>query len=276
MAKKSNAKRSKSGTKTPTREPASEVVSRSTSPEAPVEGDDGDNNEGSPKTLRQNEDAQDAERPAIQPVETSSASIGAEGARAITEEDVTKTSKAEAAQGETPEQGGIVAAELTKQELDSSAGEAPADGDQSQDEAPPTPQVGERDPADEQVSPEGTDAPVTEHPEPISSQPDPETPTAETANSEDPSVDVNGHADDELEQHDEPEAQAEAEGDDEDENGDERIENLEAELAQTVREKEHLSTQYRTLLGKLQAMRNSLGEKLKEDAVSRRSKKSSR
>ncbi|KAG7539611.1 hypothetical protein FFLO_03487 [Filobasidium floriforme] len=61
------------------------------------------------------------------------------------------------------------------------------------------------------------------------------------------------------------EAGEEEEEDDEDqEQG--RIQALESELAQTVREKEHLSTQYRTLLGKLQAMRNSLGEKLKEDA----------
>lgn len=42
---------------------------------------------------------------------------------------------------------------------------------------------------------------------------------------------------------------------------------LEAELERTRAEKDHLSNQYRTLLGKLTAMRNSLGEKLKEDAV---------
>ncbi|RSH85847.1 uncharacterized protein EHS24_004027 [Apiotrichum porosum] len=41
---------------------------------------------------------------------------------------------------------------------------------------------------------------------------------------------------------------------------------LEAELERTRAEKDHLSNQYRTLLGKLTAMRNSLGEKLKEDA----------
>ena len=70
-------------------------------------------------------------------------------------------------------------------------------------------------------------------------------------------------------------AEADEAGGEEDEEDDEdqdqeqdRIQALESELAQTVREKEHLSTQYRTLLGKLQAMRNSLGEKLKEDAVS--------
>ena len=45
-----------------------------------------------------------------------------------------------------------------------------------------------------------------------------------------------------------------------------RIHQLQAQLDATTQEKEHLSTQYRTLLGKLQAMRNSLGEKLREDA----------
>lgn len=63
-----------------------------------------------------------------------------------------------------------------------------------------------------------------------------------------------------------------SESDDENEDPEDdqtRIQTLETDLAQTLREKEHLSTQYRTLLGKLQQMRNSLGEKLKEDAVSR-------
>jgi hypothetical protein len=43
---------------------------------------------------------------------------------------------------------------------------------------------------------------------------------------------------------------------------------LEAQLERTRAEKDQLSHQYRTLLGKLTAMRNTLGEKLKEDAVS--------
>lgn len=42
----------------------------------------------------------------------------------------------------------------------------------------------------------------------------------------------------------------------------------EGELERVRAEKDHLSHQYRSLLGKLTAMRNSLGEKLKEDAVS--------
>ena len=271
MAKKSNAKRSKSGTKTPTREPTSEVVSRSTSPEASVEGDDGDKYEGSPNVVGQSEDPQDADRPGIQPVEISSASIEAEEAQAITEEEVTKTLTAEDAERENPEQGGLVSEEAAEEQLESIAGEAPADSERTQDEASPIPQVEELNPADNEESPENTEAPVTDHPAPVSSQPDTEEPTEGNIDSEDSPVVVNGHADDEVDQHDEPEAEPEVE-DDEDETEDERIQNLEAELAQTVREKEHLSTQYRTLLGKLQAMRNSLGEKLKEDAVSRSQK----
>lgn len=42
---------------------------------------------------------------------------------------------------------------------------------------------------------------------------------------------------------------------------------LEQELAVVRQEKEVLANQYRTLLGKLTAMRSSLGEKLREDAV---------
>ena len=46
-----------------------------------------------------------------------------------------------------------------------------------------------------------------------------------------------------------------------------RIALLEDELAGTRQEKEVLGNQYRTLLGKLTAMRQSLGDKLREDAV---------
>ena len=48
----------------------------------------------------------------------------------------------------------------------------------------------------------------------------------------------------------------------------ERLAQVEAELASTKHDKEVLSGQYRGLLGKLTAMRSTLGEKLKEDAVS--------
>lgn len=48
-----------------------------------------------------------------------------------------------------------------------------------------------------------------------------------------------------------------------------RIRQLEDELEMVRGEKENLGNQYRTLLGKLTAMRKSLGDKLREDAVSR-------
>lgn len=45
---------------------------------------------------------------------------------------------------------------------------------------------------------------------------------------------------------------------------------LSTQLERALSEKEHYYNQYRSLLGKLTAMRNTLGEKLKEDAVSLR------
>ena len=50
--------------------------------------------------------------------------------------------------------------------------------------------------------------------------------------------------------------------------GDDRIQELEDELARVRDEKDALDGQYRSLLGKLTTMRKSLGEKLREDAVS--------
>jgi uncharacterized coiled-coil protein SlyX len=47
-----------------------------------------------------------------------------------------------------------------------------------------------------------------------------------------------------------------------------RIAELEQELAIARQEKDAMENQYRNLLGKLTAMRKSLGDKLKEDAVS--------
>jgi predicted nucleic acid-binding Zn-ribbon protein len=50
-------------------------------------------------------------------------------------------------------------------------------------------------------------------------------------------------------------------------NGDDRIRDLEDELARVRDEKDALDGQYRGLLGKLTMMRKSLGDKLREDAV---------
>lgn len=46
-----------------------------------------------------------------------------------------------------------------------------------------------------------------------------------------------------------------------------RIRQLEDELEMVRGEKDNLGNQYRSLLGKLTAMRKSLGDKLREDAV---------
>ncbi len=45
------------------------------------------------------------------------------------------------------------------------------------------------------------------------------------------------------------------------------VSKLQQELERTREEKDELATQYRNLLGKLQTMRNTLGNKLKQDAV---------
>lgn len=52
------------------------------------------------------------------------------------------------------------------------------------------------------------------------------------------------------------------------EGAEERIRRLEEELSLTTQEKDQFEAQYRSLLGKLTNMRNTLGDKLKQDAVS--------
>ena len=49
--------------------------------------------------------------------------------------------------------------------------------------------------------------------------------------------------------------------------GPDLVSKLQQELERTREEKDELATQYRNLLGKLQTMRNSLSNKLKQDAV---------
>jgi len=53
-----------------------------------------------------------------------------------------------------------------------------------------------------------------------------------------------------------------------DEDGLDPISKLQQELERTREERDEFETQYRNLLGKLQTMRSSLGNKLKQDAVS--------
>lgn len=57
-------------------------------------------------------------------------------------------------------------------------------------------------------------------------------------------------------------------GDDDDLSPEERIAELETELERTREERENFAAQYRTLLSRIQTMKNTLGNKLKEDAVS--------
>jgi uncharacterized coiled-coil protein SlyX len=45
------------------------------------------------------------------------------------------------------------------------------------------------------------------------------------------------------------------------------VQELQQQLAQANEEKEKLAAQYQTLLDRLQTMRNTLGNKLKQDAV---------
>ena len=52
-----------------------------------------------------------------------------------------------------------------------------------------------------------------------------------------------------------------------DQDGLDLVSKLQQELERTREEKDELATQYRNLLGKLQTMRNSLSNKLKQDAV---------
>lgn len=67
-----------------------------------------------------------------------------------------------------------------------------------------------------------------------------------------------------------PPQDEEEEGEYPPEDAEERIRRLEDELGRTRDEKEQFEAQYRSLLGKLTNMRNTLGDKLKQDAVSTR------
>ena len=62
--------------------------------------------------------------------------------------------------------------------------------------------------------------------------------------------------------------QLDGSGLDEDMSPEERMTELEAELERTREERDNYAAQYRTLLSRIQTMKNTLGNKLKEDAVS--------
>jgi hypothetical protein len=272
MAKKSNAKRSKSGTKTPNREPG---ASRPASPEP--QGKLGEEDEPQVEDQVKAEDtvvkekeiveAEEAVTTAGTPERRSSQQVEAANEEDELEEPTKINGTADHHAVEEP-------TEVQADNKDKTTDSSPVDGTVEAAKNG----VGGIDPVSEAISSpaEGvvTDSKGTEERE---AQTDAQKDTV--AHQEDASVTPDAderirQAEVEAETEDNnggvaeaDEAGGEEEEDDEDQEQD-RIQALESELAQTVREKEHLSTQYRTLLGKLQAMRSSLGEKLKEDAVS--------
>lgn len=273
MAKKSNAKRSKSGTKTPNREPG---ASRPASPEP--QGQAGE--EDGPQV----EDQVNTEDTAVKEKEV----VEADGAATTTGTSETRSSQpVEVANGgdelEEPSKVNGTAGhhadeeptEVQASNEDTTTDSSPVEGTAEAAKNG----VGGIDPVPEATSipAEGvvTDSTGTEEKE---AQTDTQEDTGAYQEDKSVTADVDQHirqakVEAETEDNNGEAAEGDEAGEEESEEDDEdqeqdRIQALESELAQTVREKEHLSTQYRTLLGKLQAMRNSLGEKLKEDAVS--------
>jgi hypothetical protein len=105
-------------------------------------------------------------------------------------------------------------------------------------------------------------------------------PSASTSNGRPPKhVDevgrsVDGEAQPDAEAGAEAEVEAETEGEADGEYGDadeslpQRVSRLEKELEATREERETYANQYRTLLSRIQTMKTTLGNKLKQDAVS--------
>ena len=272
MAKKSNAKRSKSGTKTPNREPG---ASRPASPEPQGQVGEEDGPQGEDQVKTEDQVVKDKE------------AVEAEGAATATGSPETRSSQqVEAANGEDeleePTKVNGTAGHHADEERtevqasieDTTTDSSPVDGNEEAakngvagidlvTEATSIPAEGvvaDSTGTEEKEAQTDAQEDTVAHQEDASVKADVDQRIRE-AEVEAETEDNNG----EIAEGDE--AGEEEEEDDEDQEQD-RIQALESELAQTVREKEHLSTQYRTLLGKLQAMRNSLGEKLKEDAVS--------
>lgn len=272
MAKKSNAKRSKSGTKTPNREPG---ASRPASPEP--QGKAGEEDEPQVEDQVNTEDTVVKEKEVVE----------AEEAATGTGDRETRSSQQVEAANEQDE-----LEEPTK--VNGTAGH-------HADEEPTEVQTSNEDTTTNSSAVDGTAEAVKNgvagiDPVPETTSSPAEGVVAESTGTEEREAQTEAQEDTVAHQEnasvtadaDERIRQAEVEAETEDNNGEiaeadeaggeeeeddedqeqDRIQALESELAQTVREKEHLSTQYRTLLGKLQAMRNSLGEKLKEDAVS--------
>jgi hypothetical protein len=272
MAKKSNAKRSKSGTKTPNREPG---VSRPASPEP--QGKAGEEDEPQVEDQVKTDETTVEEKEALE----------VEGTVTTTGTPETRSSQqVEAAHGEDELEEPTKVNGTAGHQADEEPTEVQADNEDTTTDASPVDGhaktvkngVGGIDPVPEAIS-SPAEGVVAESTGTVEREAQTDAQEDTIAVQEDESVTAD--ADERIRQAEVEaetennngeaaegdEAGGEEEEDDEDQEQD-RIQALESELAQTVREKEHLSTQYRTLLGKLQAMRNSLGEKLKEDAVS--------
>jgi hypothetical protein len=275
MAKKSNAKRSKSGTKTPNREPG---ASRPASPEP--QGKLGEEDEPQVEDQVKAEDTVVKEKEIVEAEEAVTTPgtperRSAQQVEAANEED--ELEEPTKVNGTAGHQADEEPTEVQADNEDTTTDASPVDGHVKTVKNG----VGGIDPVPEAISSAAdgvvADSTGTEERE---AQTDAQKDTV--AHQEDASVTADAderirqaEVEAETENNNGEAAEADEAGEEEEEEDDEdqdqeqdRIQALESELAQTVREKEHLSTQYRTLLGKLQAMRNSLGEKLKEDAVS--------
>lgn len=272
MAKKSNAKRSKSGTKTPNREPG---ASRPASPEP--QGKLGEEDEPQVEDQVKAEDTVVKEKEIVEAEEAVTTPgtperRSAQQVEAANEED--ELEEPTKVNGTAGHQADEEPTEVQADNEDTTTDASPVDGHAKTVKNG----VGGIDPVPEAIS-SAADGVVADSTgtEEMEAQTDAQKDTV--AHQEDASVTADAderirqaEVEAETENNNGEAAEADEAGGEEDEDDEDqeqdRIQALESELAQTVREKEHLSTQYRTLLGKLQAMRNSLGEKLKEDAVS--------
>ena len=262
MAKKSNAKRSKSGTKTPNREPASTGPSRPTSPDQHEKVNVDEDEEVVEDRVEEKVDEGKSGR------EESKAVMNVAGLETVQPDEVEVVQEDEETRSVTePTKVNGTDKQTDRPSLDDAEMGIDTTAMEGTDEVVPDQEADAIIPpatremmSDDKDEDEGSNEVQAESIEP-KVEVEEIVPTDETVE------DIPVQAED-ADDHHSAEGDDQDEGQAEEEDDEDRIQSLEAELAQTVREKEHLSTQYRTLLGKLQTMRNSLGTKLKEDAVS--------
>ena len=254
MAKKSNAKRSKSGTKTPNREPASTGPSRPTSPDQHEKVNVEEDEEVVEDRVEEKVDEGKSGREESKAVMNVAGleTVQPDEVEVVQEDEETRSVTEPTKVNGTDKQNDQPSLDDVETGIDTTAMEDTGKvmpGQEADATIPPaTREMMSDDKGEDEVQAESIE---------------PKVEVEEIAPTDETVEDIPVQAEDADDDHS-------AGGDDQDEveDDEDRIQSLEAELAQTVREKEHLSTQYRTLLGKLQTMRNSLGTKLKEDAVS--------